>query len=92
MAAEPRVVWMPGRIRTEIHLGGADTGGALCLLVDHPPRGWSSPAHRHANEAETIHIVDGVFAMAIDGARSELMRNPTSPHRWPLASATTGSS
>ena len=25
MAADPRVVWMPGGVRTEIHLAGADT-------------------------------------------------------------------
>ncbi len=77
MAADPRVVWMPGGVRTEIHLGGVDTGGAFCLLVDHPPQGWSLPAHRHANEAETIHIVDGVFAMEIDGVRSELAAGQT---------------
>ncbi len=68
MAADARVVWMPGRVRTEIHLTGEDTGGAFCLLVDHPPAGWSLPAHRHANEAETIHVVDGVFEMELDGA------------------------
>jgi len=72
MAADPRVVWMPGGVRTEIHLVGADTGGACGLLVDHPPSGWSAPAHRHANEAETIHIVDGLFVMEIDGVRTEL--------------------
>src|SRR5207245_8180242 len=58
MAANARVVWMPGGVRTEIHLVSQDTGGAFCLLVDHPPAGWSLPAHRHRNETETIHIVD----------------------------------
>ena len=39
MDASPRVVWMPGRVRTEIHLASQDTGGAFCMLVDYPPVG-----------------------------------------------------
>ena len=45
MAADPRMVWMPGGTRTEIHLGTEDTAGAYCLLVDHPPAGWSLQAN-----------------------------------------------
>jgi quercetin dioxygenase-like cupin family protein len=67
MAGDPRVVWMPGGVRTEIHLVSEDNAGAFCLLVDHPPAGWSLPPHRHANEAETIHIVAGSFEMELDG-------------------------
>ncbi len=69
MAADPTVVWMPGGVRTEIHLVSEDTGGAFCLLVDHPPAGWSLPPHRHRNEAETIHIIAGDFEMEVDGIR-----------------------
>jgi quercetin dioxygenase-like cupin family protein len=67
MPAAPQVVWMPGGVRTEIHLGGADTAGAFCLLVDEPPAGWSLPAHLHAGAAETIHVVAGEFEMTIEG-------------------------
>src|SRR5438552_18403956 len=77
MASDPRTVWMPGGVRTEIHLAGEDTGGAFCLLVDHPPAGWSLPAHRHRNETETIHIVDGHFRMELDGQRSQLPAGET---------------
>lgn len=63
----PRVVWMPGGVRTEIHLGAAESGGALCLVVDHPPEGWSIEPHRHHRESETIHILDGHFELVIDG-------------------------
>jgi quercetin dioxygenase-like cupin family protein len=77
MAAETRVVWMPGGVRTEIHLTADETGAAFCLLVDHPPAGWSLPAHRHHNEAETIHIVEGEFEMVLDGARSQLSAGQT---------------
>lgn len=63
---------MPGGVRTEIHLVGNETGGAFCLVVDHPPPGWSLPAHRHRNEAETIYIVEGSFSMEVDGSSSRL--------------------
>jgi quercetin dioxygenase-like cupin family protein len=71
VANEPQVVWMPGGTRTEIHLTGADTGGSFCLLVDHPPPGWSLPPHIHTDAAETIHVVEGEFAMTIDGVTEQ---------------------
>jgi quercetin dioxygenase-like cupin family protein len=70
MSEGPRVVWMPGGVRTEIHLTGAQTEGAFCLLADEPPPGWSLPPHRHRAEAETIHIVAGTFTMEVDGVVS----------------------
>jgi len=77
MAIAPRVVWMPGGVRTEIHLAAENTGGAFCLLIDHPPAGWSLPPHRHRNEAETIHIIEGDFEMEVDGTRSRLSPGQT---------------
>lgn len=77
MGNDVRVVWMPGGVRTEIHLGGEDTGGAFCMLLDQPPAGWSLPAHRHANEAETIHVLEGEFELEIDGRRSRLSAGQT---------------
>jgi quercetin dioxygenase-like cupin family protein len=68
---------MPGGVRTEVHLAGEDTGGSFCLLVDHPPAGWSLPPHRHRNEAETIHIVEGEFEIEVDGRRSHLAAGET---------------
>ena len=70
--AEPQVVWMPGGVRTEIHLTGDDTGGAFCLLVDHPHAGWSLPPHIHEDAAETIHVIEGEFEMTIDGVTERL--------------------
>lgn len=77
METAPRVVWMPGQVRTEIHLTSQDTGGSFCLLVDHPPVGWSLPAHLHHGVAETIHILDGEFDMTINGQRSRLTAGQT---------------
>ncbi len=66
------VVWMPGRVRTEIGLDAGRTGGAFCLLIDEPPAGWSLAAHRHLGESETIHVIGGEFEMDIAGERSLL--------------------
>ncbi len=66
------VVWMPGDVRTEIHLDAERTNGALCLLLDEPPAGWSLPAHRHLGESETIHVIEGQFEMDLAGERSVL--------------------
>ncbi len=87
-----RSVWMPGGVATEIHLVSEDTGGAFCLLVDHPPRGWSLPTHTHANEAETIHIVDGNFEMELDGKPIQLAAGETIhvPRGMPHSGANVG--
>jgi quercetin dioxygenase-like cupin family protein len=72
MSGQPQVVWMPGGVLTEIHLAGADTGGAFCLLVDHPPAGWQLPAHIHRDAAETIHVIEGEFEMTVAGVTERL--------------------
>jgi quercetin dioxygenase-like cupin family protein len=77
MDASPRVVWMPGAVRTEIHLDARDTDGAFCLLIDQPPVGWSLPAHLHHGAAETIHIIEGEFEMEVAGRRFLLRAGET---------------
>jgi quercetin dioxygenase-like cupin family protein len=67
VAGDAKVVWMPGGVRTEIRLTGADTDGAFCLLLDEPPAGWSLPAHVHTDAAETIHVLEGEFETTVDG-------------------------
>jgi hypothetical protein len=64
-------VWLMGN-RLEIHLTGDDTGGSLCLLVDHPPPEFQLVAHRHLNEDETIHIVEGTYEFVLEGRTREL--------------------
>jgi quercetin dioxygenase-like cupin family protein len=77
MEASPRVLWMPGGVRTEVHLGAGDTNDAFCLLVDQPPAGWSLPAHLHHGISETIHVVEGEFDMTVDGNFSRLAPGET---------------
>ncbi len=67
MPAQPTVLWMPGRVRTEIHLTGEDTAGAFCLLRDTLPAGWALPAHRHPEAAETIHVIGGELGYSLEG-------------------------
>ena len=69
--------WLPGGVRIEIKLDGDATDGQLCLLVDNPPSGWSLPPHRHANEAETIHVVAGEFELIVDGERRVMRAGDT---------------
>jgi oxalate decarboxylase/phosphoglucose isomerase-like protein (cupin superfamily) len=63
---------MPGALRVDVQLEGSDTAGAFCLIVDHPPPGWSLPTHRHENESETIYVIEGRFEIAVTGTRRVL--------------------
>ena len=66
-----RTVWLPGDLRVEVRVTVEQAGGAFGLLVDHPGTGWALPPHRHRNEAETIHILEGHFETTVDGNRIE---------------------
>jgi quercetin dioxygenase-like cupin family protein len=68
----PAEVVMPGGLRLQIHLESEDTGGAFCLVEDHPPEGWSLPPHQHLNESETVYVVEGEFESVVDGERRTL--------------------
>jgi quercetin dioxygenase-like cupin family protein len=72
-----QVVWLPGGVRVEVRLGAGDTDGAFSLLVDEPPPGWSLPPHRHTNESETIHVVEGRFSLTIEGEEQLLLAGDT---------------
>jgi quercetin dioxygenase-like cupin family protein len=80
MPGEATVVWMPGGVRTEVHLTGADTGGAFCLLVDELPAGWALPVHRHRGQAETMHVLSGEMAVAVEGGEETLARAGQTAH------------
>ena len=62
-------VLLPGGLRLRVHLGSEDTGGAFCLVEDHPPEGWSLPPHLHLNESETVYVLEGEFESVVDGER-----------------------
>lgn len=67
-----RVVWMPGGVRTEVHVTGEQSGGALTVVIDHPPEGWLLPPHLHRHESETIHVIAGHFELEVEGVRRML--------------------
>ena len=58
--------------RIEVHVTGADSGGAVCVCVDFPSPGFRLVPHRHRNESETIHIVEGTFAFVLEGEERTL--------------------
>jgi quercetin dioxygenase-like cupin family protein len=66
------VLELPGGVEMRVQVDGEQSGGAFCLLTDVVPPGWSLPAHRHANESETIHITAGRLWLDVDGERLEL--------------------
>ena len=70
----PAEVWMPGPtpLRVEVHITAEDSDGAFCLVVDHPEPGWGLPPHRHANESESVYLVEGRFEMTVGGTRHEM--------------------
>ena|SRR5436305_732833 len=67
-----QTLWLPGQVKTEILLTSNETAGAYCLLIDHPPAGWSLPAHRHRNEAETMYVVEGEFEVEVEGESTKV--------------------
>jgi quercetin dioxygenase-like cupin family protein len=73
----PNEVLLPGGLRMQIHLTSEDTGGAFCLLEDHPPDGWSLPPHQHLNESETVYVIEGEFDSVVDGERRTLRAGDT---------------
>ena len=66
-----RTVWLPGDLRVDVRVTAEESSGAFSLLVDHPRTGWALPPHRHRNEAETIHVLEGRFETTIEGERIE---------------------
>ena len=45
----------------------AETGGAFMLFEDHMVEGKSTPLHTHANEDETLYVLEGELLVHVDG-------------------------
>jgi quercetin dioxygenase-like cupin family protein len=71
-AVKADVLRLPGGVEAGIHVRGSETGNAFALLTDVCPPGWTLPRHRHAREAETIHITAGALWLEVDGQRREM--------------------
>ncbi|MDR5761321.1 cupin domain-containing protein [Caballeronia sp. LZ035] len=57
-----------GGSRTRIHVSGAHTGDAYCVLEIASPAGRATPMHHHDREEETIVIVEGALKVVVNGA------------------------
>jgi quercetin dioxygenase-like cupin family protein len=71
-ADDADVLRLPGGVEARIHVRGSETGNAFTLLTDGCPPGWMLPPHRHAREAETIHITAGALWLEVEGRRREM--------------------
>jgi quercetin dioxygenase-like cupin family protein len=50
----------------------AETDGVFMLFEDHMPQGKTTPLHAHANEDETLYVLDGEILVHIDGQNHAL--------------------
>jgi quercetin dioxygenase-like cupin family protein len=50
----------------------AETNGAFMLFENHMPQGKTTPLHAHANEDETLYVLDGEILVHIDGENHSL--------------------
>ncbi|CAM2156522.1 Cupin domain-containing protein [Pararobbsia alpina] len=66
-----------GGSRTRMLISGAQSGGAYCMLEIFSPAGRATPRHRHQNEDETIHMIDGVLGVEIEGTLHTLVAGDT---------------
>ena len=53
----------------------AETGGAFLLFEDRMAEGKTTPLHTHANEDETLYVLEGELLVHIDG-----VDHPVGPH------------
>jgi quercetin dioxygenase-like cupin family protein len=49
-----------------------ETDGAFMLFEDHMPQGKTTPLHAHANENETLYVLEGEILVHIDGQNHRL--------------------
>lgn len=58
----------------------AETGGAFLLFEDRMVEGKTTPLHTHANEDETLYVLEGDLLVHIDG-----VDHPIGPHGMAVA-------
>ncbi len=58
-----------------IKASSEETGGAFLLFEDHMPQGKATPLHIHADEDETLYVLEGEILVHIDGSN-----HPVGPH------------
>lgn len=70
------LVLMPGEARTidlngatiAVHASSAETGGAFSLVeTSESVPGWGPPLHIHRDAAESFYVLEGEYAMHLDG-------------------------
>jgi quercetin dioxygenase-like cupin family protein len=71
-----------------------ETDGAFLLFEDHVAQGKTTPLHAHANEDETLYLLEGQALVHVDGEEHELGAGGMAfvprgvPHAFLVTSAT----
>jgi quercetin dioxygenase-like cupin family protein len=58
-------------------VSGKQSAGTYCMLEISCPPGRATPNHKHENEAETIHVLDGELTVDIEGTLHTLRTGET---------------
>jgi len=66
-ANEGEALWFAGGGTWAIKATGQETGGAFFLAEDRVVRGKTTPMHLHANEDESIYVLEGEIVVHVDG-------------------------
>ena len=64
-AGSGRALWFLDDL-LEIKLTGDETGGALCVLEDHPAPGFRPFLHLHRNEDEIVYVIEGDLVLVTE--------------------------
>jgi quercetin dioxygenase-like cupin family protein len=72
-----RAVWFLDDL-LEIKLTGEETGGALCVLEDHPAPGFRPLLHLHRNEDEIVYVIEGELVLVSGEGEGERALSPGS--------------
>lgn len=66
-----------GGSHTRLLVSGKHSAGSYCMIEIFSPAGRATPTHRHRNEDETIHMLEGELDVNIEGTTHTLRAGET---------------
>lgn len=66
-ARMPAKVFHIRDVLTTVHVGGIETQGAYAMIEQRHPPGRGAPVHYHQREAESLYVLEGEYAILLDG-------------------------
>ncbi len=64
--SEPKEFVLAGVVMKRL-VSGEQTGGSFCLFENRSDRQTNTPIHVHANDDETVYVVEGQLTAVVDG-------------------------